>query len=76
MCVGEGHLQRVKRQINVGSILIPARRGDSLHHLDRVLGHLARSSVLAAPVRVSELGDDVSALLQRVQRQRYVELAA
>src|SRR6185436_15962767 len=52
-----------------------ARRRNPLHHLYGVFRHLARGSVLASPVGVSELGHQVAALLERVQRERHVELA-
>jgi len=75
MRVRERHFQRVQRQVNVGAVLISARRWDPLHHLDGVFGHLAGGSVLPPPIRVSELGDDIAALLQRIQRQRHIEFA-
>ena len=73
--VREGHLEGVEGQVDVGAVLVAARRRDALHHLDGVFGHLPRGAVLPAPVGVSELGDDVAALLQGVQSDENVELA-
>ena len=67
--MGEGHLQRIQREIDIRSILIAARRRNPLHHLYGVFRHLARGSVLASPVGVGELGDQVPALLERIQRE-------
>ena len=75
MRVREGHLQSVQREVDIGSVLIAARRGNPLHHLHGVFRHLARGAILASPVGVSELGDDVAALLQRIQRERDVKFA-
>ncbi len=73
MRVREGHLQSVEREVNVGSVLIAARRGNSLDHLHGVFGHLPGSAILAPPVGISEFGDDVAALLERIQRERDVK---
>ena len=73
--VSEGHLERVEGQVDVGAILVAARRGVALNHLHRVLGKSARGGFLPAPVRVSELGDDFAAFLQRVQHGSHVKLA-
>ncbi len=72
--VRERHFQRVERQIDVGAVLVAARRGVALHHLHRVLGELAREGVLPAPVGVSDLGDNFPALLQRVEHRGNIEL--
>jgi hypothetical protein len=71
--VSERHFQGVQGEIDVGAILVAARRGNALHHLDGVGRHLARRAFLPGPVRVSELGDDVAALFERVERHRDVE---
>ena len=73
--VREGHLQRVQRQVDVGAVLVAARRRVALHHLHGVLGQGARGGFLSAPVRIGELGDDFAAFLQRVQHRRHVEFA-
>ena len=75
MAVGECHLQSVQRQVNIGAVLIAARGRNPLHHLDGALGHLAGGAFLAAPIRVSEFGDNVAPFLQSVQRKRYIKLA-
>jgi hypothetical protein len=63
------------RQIDVSAVLIAARRGVTLHHLHGVLGELAREGVLAAPVGVSDLGDNLAALFQSVEHRGHIELA-
>ena len=73
--VGEGHLERIERQVDVGAVLVAARRRVALHHLHGVLGKRACSGFLPAPVRVRELGDDFAAFLERVQHRRHVEFA-
>ena len=73
--VGEGHLERIQRQVDVRAVLVAARRRDPLDHLNGIFGHLARCALLTAPVRVGELGDQVSALLERFQYERHVEFA-
>jgi hypothetical protein len=39
------------------------------------MGHLAHRAFLARPVRVGELGDDITAFFQGVKTQRHGELA-
>ena len=73
--VREGHLERVERQVDVGAVLVAARRRVALNHLHGVLGERARGGFLPAPVRVSELGDDFAAFFQRVQHGSHVEFA-
>ena len=63
MVVSEGHLEGIESQVDVGAILIAARRGVALHHLHGVLGKSASGGFLPAPIRVSELSDDFSAFL-------------
>ncbi len=75
MIVREGHFQRVQRQIDVGAVLIAARRRVALHHLHRVLRQRARRRFLPSPIRIRELGDDFAPFLQRVQHSRDVEFA-
>ena len=40
-----------------------------------MLGELARESVLAAPVGISDLGDDLAPLFQSVEHRGHIELA-
>ena len=75
MRVRERHFQGIQREVDVRAILIAPGRGNALNHLDGVFRHLARGAVLAAPVRVGELGDQIAALLQSVQCERDVEFA-
>ena len=65
--VRERQFQRVERQIDIGAVLVAARRGIALHHLHRVFGKLPRGVLHPAPVRVRDLGDDLAALLQRFE---------
>ena len=73
--VSEGHLERVEGQVDIGAVLIAARRGVALNHLHRMLAERAGSGFLPAPVRVRELGDDFAAFLERVEHGRNVEFA-
>src|SRR5450755_3305062 len=73
MGMGEGHFERVQGEIDVASVFVAARRRQTLHHLYRVFGHGAGGAFLAAPVGISELGDQVAALLERIQWERYIE---
>ena len=75
MVVRERHFQRIERQVDVGAILVAARRGVTLNHLHGVLGESASGRLLPAPVRVRKLGDDFAALFQRVQHGSHVEFA-
>jgi hypothetical protein len=60
----ESHLQASSARLISAPFLSPRGEGNPLHHLYGVSRHLARGAVLAAPVGVSELGDDVAALLE------------
>ncbi len=73
--VGEGHFERVEREVDIGAVLVAARRRVALHHLDGVFGKRPRGRFLSAPVRIRKLGDDFAAFLERVQHRRHVELA-
>ena len=73
--VREGHLERIERQVDVGAVLVAARRRVALNHLHGVLAERACSGFLPAPVRVSKLGDDFAAFLQCVQHGRDVKFA-
>ena len=76
VAVGERHLERVERQVDVGAVLVAARREVALHQLGRVLRE--RSAVVAGarPVAVGDLGHDVAALLERLEDDPDVELHA
>jgi hypothetical protein len=58
MRMREGHLQGVQRQVDVGAVFVAARGGNPLHHLYRVLRHLAGGAILPSPIRIGELGDN------------------
>ena len=76
VAVGERHLERVEREVDVGAVLVAARREVALHQLGRVLRQ--RSAVVAGarPVAVGDLGHDVAALLERLEDDADVELHA
>jgi hypothetical protein len=73
--MGEGHFQRIQRQVDVAPVFVSARRRQALHHLHGVLRHRPRRAFLAAPVGISELGHQVSSFFERIERERYIELA-
>jgi hypothetical protein len=72
--VGEGHLQGVQGEVDVGAVLVAARRDHALHHLHGVFRHLPLGLLVAPPVGVSELGHDVATFLERVQHHAHVEV--
>ncbi len=74
--VGEGHLERVERHGDVGAVLVAARRQVALHHADGVLREEAAVVAGALPVAVGDLGDDLAALLDGLEDEADVELAA
>jgi len=71
--MGEGHLQRVESEIDVGTVLVAERRRQTLHHLDGVFGHRSGGAFLTSPVCISEFCDQVATFFERIQRKRYVE---
>ncbi len=73
--MGESHLQRIQRQIDIAAVLVAARGGQALHHLHGVLRHGPGRAFLAPPVGVSKFRDQVAALLERIQRQRNIKFA-
>ena len=75
MVVRKRHFQRIERQVDVGAVLVTARRRVALHHLHRVFGQRAGRVFLASPVGVCDLGDDLAALFQGVQHGGHVEIA-
>ena len=72
--VGEGHLQRVEREVDVGAVLVAAGREVALDQLGRVLGQRPAVVAGARPVAVGDLRDDVAALLERFEHDADVEL--
>ena len=73
--VGEGHLQRVERQVDVGAVLVAAGGHHPLHQPYGVVGH--RPAVVAAlPVAVGDLGDDLAAFLDGFEHRADVEAEA
>ena len=71
--VGERHLERVEREVDVGAVLVAARRQVALDHLDRVLGEQPAVVAGARPVAVGDLGDDLAALLDGFEDDPDVE---
>ncbi len=74
--VGERHLERVEREVDVGAVLVAARREVALHQPDGVLGERAAVLAGARPVGVGDLGDDLAALLERFEDGADVEMFA
>src|SRR5262249_52501783 len=72
--VRERHLERVEREIDVGSVLVAAWRQVALHELRCVLRQRPAVVAGAGPIAVSSLRDDVAALLERVEHDADVEL--
>ena len=73
--VSEGHLERIECQVDVGAVLVAARRRVALNHLHGVLAERACSGFLPSPVRVSKLCDNFAAFLERIEHGRDVKLA-
>ena len=72
--VGERHLERIEREIDVGAVLVAARRHLPLHHAHGVLRHLPAVITGALPVAVGHLGDDLATLLDGLEDGPNVEL--
>jgi hypothetical protein len=76
VAVGERHLERVERQVDVGAVLVAARRQVALDHVDGVLGQ--RSAVVAGtrPVAIGNFRHDVAALLDGFEDGARVEMGS
>jgi hypothetical protein len=74
--VGEGHLERVEGHGDVGAVLVAAGGEVALHHPDGVLREEAAVVADALPVAVGDLGDDLAPLLDGLEDEADVELAA
>ena len=72
--VGERHLERIEREVDVRAVLVATGRRDALDHADGVLGHRAAVIARALPVAVGELGDDFAAFLDRLEDGADIEL--
>ena len=74
--VRERHLERVEREVDVGAVLVAARRHVALDEANRML--CERAAVLAGtrPVGVGDLGDHLAAFLDGVEDDPDVELLA
>ena len=71
--VGESHLQRVERQVDVRTVLVAARGRVALHHLYGMFRHGAGGGFLPSPVGIGDAGDDFTAFLQRIQDGGHVK---
>ena len=76
VAVGEGHLERVERQVDVGAVLVTAGGEVALHELRRVLREGSAVVAGARPVAVGDLGHHIPALLERLENDPDVELHA
>ncbi len=74
--VGEGHLQRVERQVDVRPVLVAPGRQVALHQLGGVLGQRTAVVAGARPVAVGDLRYDLAALLQGFEHDADVELCS
>ncbi len=74
--VGEGHLERVEREIDVGPVLVAARREVPLNQFGRVLGQRPAVVAGARPVAVGDLRYDLAALFQCFEHDADVELCS
>ena len=72
--VRERHLERVESEVDVGAVLVAARRRDPAGPFAPRVPPVREWSLLPSPVRVGDLGDDFAALLQRVQHGSDIEL--
>ena len=71
--VGERHLERVEREVDVRAVLVAAGREVALHHADGVLREHAAVAAGPLPVAVGGLGDDLAALLEGLEDEAGVE---
>ena len=74
--VGERHFEGVEREVDVGAVLVAARRHVALDEADGVLRERAAVLARAGPVGVRDLRDDLAALLDGVEDDADVELLA
>ena len=74
--VGERHLERVEGEVDVGAVLVAARREVALNQLRCVLRE--RPAVVAGtrPVAVGNLRNDVAAFAKRLENDSDIELNA
>ena len=72
--VSKGHLQRIEREVDVGAVLVAARRQVALNQPDGVLRQ--RPAVLsgARPIRIRDFGDDLAALFDGFENRADVEV--
>ena len=75
MIPGECHLERIEREIDIGSIFVAARRQVPLHHLNRVLRHAPAVFTRALPIAISDFRHDLAALLDGFKNRTDVEVS-
>ena len=73
MVAGEGHLERVESQVDVRPILVTAGCNVPLHHVHRMLRHLAAVVTGAGPVTVGSLADHFAPFFERFKDDGDVE---
>jgi hypothetical protein len=71
--VGERHFECIEREIDVGAVLVAARRQVALHHANGMLRQEPAVVAGALPVAVGDLGDDFTALLDGFENGRNIE---
>ncbi len=74
--MSERHFEGVECEIDVGAVLVAARRHVALHQANRVLGERAAVFAGSGPVGVGDLGDDFATFLDRVEDDSDIELLA
>jgi hypothetical protein len=74
--VGERHLERVERHVDVGAVLVAARRQIALDEANRVLRERAAVLAGACPVGIRDLADHLAALFDRFEDGADVEVLA
>ncbi len=74
MLAGESHLERVERQVNVRPILVTPGCDVPLHHVHRMLCHLATVITCAGPVAVGSLADYFAPFFERFKDHGDVEI--
>src|SRR5690606_30365680 len=69
----EGHLEGIEGQVDVGAVLVTARRQVALNHLDGVLREVPAVVAGTLPVAVGGLRDDLPTLLERFEDEACIK---
>ena len=72
--VGERHLERVKGEVDIGTILVATGGQVPLHHANRVLREDPAVVTGALPVAIGDLRQDLATFLDRLENGCNVEL--